>query len=334
MATSEASHPALLCDLPEALLQQLIGSFCTGKSMSTLLEATWNCPLHGNVIRSTMRRVLRGRIDTIIKQTASLSAAPSIHRFLRAVILEEQEENASTGPHFLTYLSIRLAVVDYFESNNNKINEDSSEVVMEFPVWIGTLNVAHHSNQGDWGNPSGVQLQLSTPFWNPHLVGAFRNSNNSSCGMKMLPQMRNFRTVPPIGRMEGVRSMDVVSMDIIQGRMAEHDEVLAPHFIFATDRRVSCFLVTEDQARRHCPSYLPIKFDPYNLTPIPARVDDVNTEGKQQQKPKLYCIWMQTHDDDDDNALTTLDDAMEEMIRLMNRINLVQKSAMRPETYT
>jgi hypothetical protein len=243
--------------------------------------------------------------------------------------------------HLLRYLSSRLAVVDYFEYGLNAGNT-KVPVVVQFPVWTGTLNIAHYSSSlGDWGHPAGVQVQLATPFWNPNLVSAFRNSIHSSfgMGMKVIPQMRNFRTVPPIGRLEGIRDLDVDSIKVIQTRMAEHDEVLAPQFMFTVGQGVSFFLVTDDQARQHCPSYLPDRLDPYHLkentTSHVAAADDEETEQSPGgAKSEMYCLWMQTNDDEDDNDIRSIPDVMDDMIQLMNRISLLRKSSMQPLIYT
>jgi hypothetical protein len=339
-STSSSNHaPSYqpLLDLPEELLPHIIGSFCTGKSISTLLLATLSCPHHGDVMRSSVRQVLRERIVLVIDRAAFLPSSLRIHRFLQELILGHDDAGGSGQEgelHLLRYLSTRLAVVDYFEHGLNATRKGEP---IQFPVWTGTLNIAHYSSLGDWGHPAGVQVQLATPFWNPNLAGAFLNSIHSSFGMKVIPQMRNFRTVPPIGRLEGIQDLDVASIKVIKTRMAEHDEVLAPQFIFTVGQGVSFFLVTDDQARQHCPSYLPDRLDPYNLKENAALAGG-NEETKQSSrgaKSEMYCLWMQTNDDDGDvDDIRSIHDVMDDMIQLMKRINLVRKSAMQPLTYT
>jgi len=196
--TATENPVRLLPQLPSELIY-LVSQFCTGSSISTLLLATSSCPQHRGLIDT--RRILQDRVQLIIARTNHLASAVHIQLFLRRAMEYEEET--------LQFLSTRLALVDYFESGT------TNKRTIEFPIWVGTLNDQSSISQAS----TQKWIQLSTPFWNPMLVSAYHSTMSRSFGMKVIPQHRNYRTVPPFGRIEGIRASDNVGIAKMMERM-------------------------------------------------------------------------------------------------------------------
>jgi hypothetical protein len=300
----------LLLALPHALLHHLVVSFCTGKTISTLLEATRSCHDHRDLI--DIRRVLRERVQQIMIRTTGLPSHGCIHEFLRVSIMEHENDT-------LGFLSSRLAIVDYFESaiititttTQQHSHHRESSLVTEFPIWAGPLMLAwkDQSPSFTYDNP---WIQLSTPFWNHRLVGDYHWTLQRSLGLRVSYQYRNFRTVPPIGRIQGIRTIDKHVIYHLIKQMESKEQVLAQsHVGTSSSEQVSVFLVTPKQARSQCPSFLPDHLDPYNLKhPAPRKFAS-----------ELYCLWMQNCEEDE----TDVEYVVTSIIRLLNQIDTLRR---------
>jgi hypothetical protein len=313
-STELCSSFRLLLALPHALLHHIVVSFCTGKTISTLLQATRSCQDHRDLIAS--RRILRERVQQIMERTEELPSHRSIHEFLRLSIMEHENDT-------LGFLSTRLAVVDYFESalttaTSPHPDHTESLSVTEFPIWAGQLMFAFNEQSFSHETP---WVQLSTPFWNHMLVGDYHKTLKRSFGLRVSYQYRNFRTVPPIGRIQGIRTIDQEIICDLMTRMETHGQVLAQsHVGTSVSEQVSVFLVTPNQARSHCPSILPDHLDPYNLKNAAAG----------QVAHELYCLWMQNCEDDE----LDVEYVVTSMVRLLNHIQALRDQATMHPSFT
>jgi hypothetical protein len=303
----------LLTELPQDLLEQMLLSF-DGKSLSTLLLAACGCSNHYSILANAFYHVVRLRADLIITKTSHLPCAQEVKEFLASAV----SEGSTQTQRSMGFMSSRLALLSYFES----YAVQHTKTLIELPVYAGTLTIGR-----TWSSPPVTWIQVSTPFWNRHLVGAFAASfqrpypgDISPRGIHVRPMIRNFATVPPIARVCGVRDMDKVKITEMVRERNVHLYILSDALeeSYNSSRQISLFLVTEDQAKCHYPRFLTLPHDPYHF-----QQKESSSSHLWEGEPSLFCLWSPLENDDS----AQIEDVIRQIIDLMQSIDDINDSA-------
>lgn len=303
----------LLTELPQDILEHILLSV-DGKSLSTLLLAACGCSNHYSILANAFYHVVRLRADLIITKTSHLPCAQEIKEFLASAVGEVSTQTQRS----MGFMSNRLALLSYFES----YAVQHTNTLIELPVYAGTLTIRRARS-----GPPVTWIQVSTPFWNKRLVGAFAASFHrpypghiSSRGIHVMPMIRNFATVPPIARVCGVRDMDKLTIrELARERNVHHvrSDVLVESY--DPSRQISLFLVTEHQAKSRYPQFLTLPHDPYHF-----QQKESSSSHLWEGEPSLFCLWSPRENDDS----AQIEDVIRQIIDLMQSIDDLNDSVV------
>ena len=163
--------------LPTDLLECVL-SFCDGKTISTFLSAAVTSNGHRPKIPIMIARITSQRLLAFVD---CLSAMPSYMPRLMSPFVSQyassiQQDCPASWTHAVTFLSSRLAVLDYFEDSLK--HREQYGGAYEWLVWCGEIRLIHsmqesrsiaHYSELDRVE-SDVQVMVTSPCWYPGLA--------------------------------------------------------------------------------------------------------------------------------------------------------------------
>lgn len=152
--------------------------FCDGKTISTFLSTAVTCDQHRLKIPILIAAIMNQRLVAFVD---CLSGTPSYMPRLMSPFVSEfastiQQDCPASWNHAVSFLSSRLAVLDYFEDALK--NREQRGGTYEWLVWCGKIRLIHsiqesrsiaHYSELDRVE-SDVQVMITSPCWYPGLA--------------------------------------------------------------------------------------------------------------------------------------------------------------------
>mmetsp|Transcript_10738 Transcript_10738/g.16464 ORF Transcript_10738/g.16464 Transcript_10738/m.16464 type:complete len:316 (-) Transcript_10738:8-955(-) len=310
----------MLIGLPSDLLYRILFQYSDGKCLSTLLLL---CKDENNEFVRLVSRVTIDRLNCVFRMSQQCYSCEKVKKLVANTLKTMRNH----GVKNIKMISLGLAVLDYFEKF---ASYDPGRKVIEFPIWMGFLSMP----QDPPNRELVLFVKLLSPFLQLHLIGAIQPLSNATLRHDIIDlnyQNRNFRTAPPLGRIEIMQrerggkleqcEQQCVTRDelsIIVAKMNTQNEILAPRpSWYSRNHPFSPFLFTKSQAIINCPSFLKENLDPYSF-----KKGRVGNDSKSAfDRNSLFCQW---HCTEVDEQVRSFEETIIALTHFMHRLDTLQ----------
>ena len=348
LITSLLDNTMMMDPIPLEILGDVLLCFLDGKSLSTLLlvsisstidRQTTLVPFVVSLIETRLQQCQQDAQE-FANQTNLCDPLDLVWKLQKEFECHRNDIQQYQKTSSIRFLSKQLAFLDYFESsrrnNNNDDNDNDNNnkcALLEFPVWVGELQIPFlvdddYDDDSDFAESNSscsssssrrrsVRVRVWTPHWNPRLIRqwgtSWRSSREESTTTNLVLDVRNYRTVPPIGRVEGVNEAETAQLEsLCNGGLTQPNHILVPRPATRRNRgTIHPFLATARQLQQNVPPYLRQHQDLYRLS------DNNNNKPSRHGPTTMFPIWSDDGDrdnhptrDDDDNDTEAVIDGM------------------------